>query len=109
MQLAGDRADQLAQPALDIEMDVLELAGEGEFACLDLGRDLVEAGCDFFRLGFGQDAGRAEHGDMRLGGQNVVAPQALVEVDGGVYLLHDRGGTCRETAAPHGIGHELKA
>jgi hypothetical protein len=38
-----------------------------------------------------------------------VAPEALVEVDGGVYLLHDRGGARQEAAAPHGIGHERRA
>ncbi len=55
------------------------------------------------------DAGRAEHGDMRLGGENVVAPQPLVEVDGGVYLLHDLRRTCGKAAAPHGVGHRSRA
>ena len=107
MQLAGDRADQLGEPALDIQMDVLERAREFECAGLDLGRDLVEAARDLFASALRDDAGRAEHGDMRLGGENIVAPQPLVEVDGGVYLLHDRGGTCGEAAAPHGIGHDV--
>src|SRR5262249_26268551 len=33
----------------------------------------------------------------------------LVEVDGGVYLLHDRGGARQKAAAPHGVGHERLA
>ena len=50
MQLAGHRPDQLGEPALDIQMNVLERAGEVEFARLDLGGDLVEAARDL--LGF---------------------------------------------------------
>ncbi len=59
MQLAGNRPDELGEPALDIEMDVLELRLEVKLARLDLGRDLVEAARDgggFLRR---QDAGRA--------------------------------------------------
>ena len=73
---------------------------------LDLGRDLVEAARDLVAFLLGDDAGRGKHRGMRLGRKNVVAPEALVEVDGGVYLLHDRGGARCETAAPHGVGHE---
>ena len=106
MQLAGHRPDQLGEPALDIQMNVLERAREFELAGLDLGHDLVEAAGDLLRLFGRDDAGRAEHGDMRLRGENIVPPQPLVEVDGGVYLLHDLGGTCGEAAAPHGVRHD---
>ena len=92
MQLAGDRADQLGEPRLNIQMNVLERPGEVEFAGLDLGRDLVEAARDLIALFLGDDAGICEHRCMGLGRKNIVAPEALVEVDGGVYLLHDRGG-----------------
>ena len=92
MQLAGDRADQLGEPRLDIQMNVLERAHKVEFAGLDLGRDLVEAARDLIALFLGDDAGIGEHRSMGLGRKNIVAPEALVEVDGGVYLLHDRGG-----------------
>ena len=92
MQLAGDRADQLGEPRLNVEMDVLERTGKVEFAGLDLGRDLVEAAGDLLTLFLGNDAGIGEHRGMGLGRKNIVAPEALVEVDGGVYLLHDRGG-----------------
>ena len=109
MELAGHRPDQLAQPALDIEMNVLERARESELAGLDLGQDLVEAARDLVGLRRFHDAGRAEHGDMRLGGKNVVTPQPLVEVDGGVYLLHDLRRTCGKAAAPHGVGHRCRA
>ena len=106
VQLACHRPDQFGEPALDIQMNVLELAREFELAGLHLGHDLVEPAGDLLRLFGRDDAGRAEHGDMRLRGKNVVPPQPLVEVDGGVYLLHDLGGTCGEAAAPHGVRHD---
>ena len=81
------------KPALDIEVDVLERAREIEGAGLHLGLDLVEPARDLLGFLLVKDAGRAKHGDMGLGGLNIVTPQPLVEVDGGVYLLHDLGGT----------------
>ena len=92
MQFAGDRPDQLGEAALDIEMDVLERAAEGEGAGLDLACDLVEAARDLARIRLGDDAGLGKHRGMGLGRHDIVTPEALVEVDGGVYLLHDRGG-----------------
>ena len=41
VQAAGGIADQLLQPRLDVEMDVLERAREGEAALLDLSQDRV--------------------------------------------------------------------
>ena len=38
---------------------------------------------------------------MRLGRKNVVTPQPLVEVDGGVYLLHDLGDGLAAKRPPH--------
>ncbi len=40
MEPARSRADQLAEPCLDIEVDVLVLEAKGEGAGLDLGADL---------------------------------------------------------------------
>ena len=50
MQPAGDRADQLGKAALDVEVDVLKRAREGEVAFLDFGRDLVQPACDLGRF-----------------------------------------------------------
>ena len=92
MQLAGDRSDQLGEPPLDVQVNVLERPAEVECASLDLGGDLVEAARYLFAFFLADDAVRREHRGMGFGRKNVVAPEALVEVDGGVYLLHDRGG-----------------
>ena len=109
MQFARNRSDQLGQTALDVQMDVLEGAPEGEFAPLDFGRDRVEPARDLVRLMLGNDAAGGEHFGMGFGRKNIVAPEALVEVNGGVYLLHDRGGAQCEPAAPHGVGHRCRA
>ena len=108
VELARHGPDQLAQAALDIEMNVLERARELELACLDLGRDRVETGGDRIGLFRIDDAGCPEHGDMGLGGHDIVTPQALVEVDGGIYLLHDFGRTGGKAAAPYGVRHRLR-
>ena len=41
VQPAGDRADQLGQPRLDVEVDVLQGAGKGEFPCFDFSQNRV--------------------------------------------------------------------
>ena len=66
VQLAGHRPDQLAQAALDIQMNVFERAREFELARLDLRHDLVKPARDLLGLFGGDDAGLAQHGDMRL-------------------------------------------
>jgi hypothetical protein len=66
VQLAGDWPDQLGEPRLDVEMNVLESSSEVEFARLDLSRDLVEAARDLIAFFFGDDAVRSEHRGMGL-------------------------------------------
>jgi hypothetical protein len=73
-------------------MDVLERARKVEFPLLDFGGNLVKAPGDLRAFFLGDDAAIGKHRGMGLGRKNIVAPEALVEVDGGVYLLHDRGG-----------------
>jgi hypothetical protein len=68
MQLAGHRANQLPQPALDIEMDVLQRSRKFELACLHLGQNLVETFGNLARVLLRDDTGRREHGNMSLGG-----------------------------------------
>ena len=48
VQPAGGRPDQLGEPALDIHVDVLERAREGEGPRLDLDSDRVEPASDRF-------------------------------------------------------------
>jgi thiol-disulfide isomerase/thioredoxin len=90
-------------------MDVFERAQEIEGAALDLGRDRIEATRYLLAVFLGDDAACGEHRGMGLGRKNIVAPEALVEVDGGVYLLLDCGGAREKAAAPHGVGHERRA
>jgi hypothetical protein len=45
-----------------------------------------------------------QHRDMRLRSGDVLAPQALVERDRGVYLAHDRRRPFGEAPAPHAVG-----
>ena len=58
VQLARDRSDQLGEPRLDVEMNVLERPAEVEFASLDLGGDLVEAARYLFAVFLADDAVR---------------------------------------------------
>ena len=56
-----DRADQVAEPRLDVHVDVLEARVVGEAALLDLRGDPLEAGDQGGGVGRGQDARGAEH------------------------------------------------
>ena len=100
MQPPGRLADQLLEPALDVHVHVLERAREHEPPGLDLLEHLVEAGVYLLEVLLGDDALGRQHGGMRLGGADVLRRQSLVEVDGGVYLLHDLRGRL-EKRPPH--------
>ena len=93
VQAAGVGADQFGQPRLDIHMDVLQLAGEGELAVLDLLQDHRQASGDPLLVGLGNDALSGEHFGMRDGALDVLPVELAVEIDRGVDRLHDRGGT----------------
>src|SRR5262249_27847011 len=99
----GGGADQLAQPRLDIGMDVLELYLEGEAAFGDLGLDLVEAKRDGLAVGLTEDALANQHGGVGPAAGDVLAPEAAVDADRGVDPLHDLRRAAGETAAPHAI------
>ena len=72
---------------------------------LDLTENRLETVADRAHILLRQDAGFREHGRMREGAPDVLGREPLVEVDGGVDLLHDLGGPGFETAAPHPIAH----
>ena len=105
VQAPGGRPDELGEPALDIHVDVLERAREFEGPRLDFARDLVQAARDGLGVLRRDDALLGEHGGMGLGAGDVLAPQGLVEIDGGVDLLHDRVGALTEASPPHAVGH----
>jgi hypothetical protein len=104
VQPRGRLADQLPKAALDVHVHVLQRTLEDEGAALDFRQHAVEAGGDLPRVVPGDDALLAEHGRVRLGGADVLGRQGLVEADGGVYLLHDRGWRRREAPTPHLVG-----
>ena len=107
VQPAGGGADDLGEPALDVHMDVLERAREGEGARLDFALDLRETLGDGLGVGGLDDALAREHGDMGLRAGDVLGGELAVEVDRGVDLLHDLGRAGGEPAAPHRVAHDI--
>ncbi len=103
---AGGGADPVLQAALDVHVDVLERTREREAPGLDIGLDLLEPSVDRSHILTRQDARLAEHRGMGARTADVLAPEALVEIDGGVDLLHDGVGTRGETPTPHAIAHD---
>jgi hypothetical protein len=77
MEPPGRIADHLAQPRLDIHMDVFVFVAEGKLAALDFFLDFAEAGNDFLGIRFRDDALLAQHFGMRLRPGNILSPQAL--------------------------------
>lgn len=105
VQAASGGTDPVLQARLDIHMNVFERAREREAPRLDLALDALESGTDGGHIVLGQDAGLAQHRRMRERASDILPPQALVEIDGGVDLLHDGVGTRGETPTPHAIAH----
>ena len=104
VQAAAGRADDVGQPLLDVEMDVLELGRELELAALDLGLDLGEATLDGAAVLGRQDALGHQHVTVRDGACDILRVEPAVETDGGVDLLHDFRGAELVAAAPHRVG-----
>ncbi len=101
VQPPGGRADQLGQPLLDVKVNVLEFTFEGEAALVDLAADRVQTLEDGRAIGGGNDALGRQHRGMGGRAPEVFPRQALVEIDGDVYRLHDPGGAASEAPAPH--------
>ena len=66
VQPAAAGPDHIGQPGLDVHMDVLERAREREGAGLDLAADLVQTSGDGAGVLGAHDAGRRQHGHVRL-------------------------------------------
>ncbi len=97
-------ADQLGEPVLDMHVDVLERRIFGDAATLIFVLDLVEPLLDRVGILLRHDAVGGEHGDVDAAGGDVLAPQALVEPDRGIYRAHERRRPFGEPPAPHGVG-----
>ncbi len=97
--LAGD-ADAVGQARLDVHVHVFQIDAPVELAGFDLALDLGEAVDDRVALGDAQHAGLFEHGGVGDGAHDVVAVQALVEVDGGGEAGDEGVDRLAEAAAP---------
>ena len=81
MQPACRLADLLAQPHLDVQMDVFEVVAEREVAALDLVADLFEPAHDRFSVVAGDDALLREHARVGNRAGDIVTVQAAVVGD----------------------------
>ncbi len=104
MEPPGSRADQFGEPRLGRHMDIFERQIDGHAMRGVFGSDGIEPIGDGLRIRRRNNPLRAKHRDMRLGGTDVLFPQALVEGDRGVYLTHDGRRPLGEAATPHAIG-----
>ena len=104
MQPPGGIADQILQPRFHVHVDVFQRDLELELALVDLLADALQAVGDGGAVGVGQDALLHQHGRMRERAFDVFLVEALVDVDGGVNLLHDRSRAAGKAAAPHPAG-----
>ncbi|MND45824.1 hypothetical protein D3C80_366880 [compost metagenome] len=79
--LAGD-ADAVGQARLDVHVHVFQVHAPVEVAGLDLALDLLQAVDDGIAFRFVEHADLCQHGGVGDGAHDVVAIQALVEVNG---------------------------
>jgi len=101
-------ADGRRQPRLDVHVDVFQGNGEVEFSCLDARQDLFQSGNDGVHVGHGYDLLSPQHPGMGDGTPDVLAVQALVEIDGGGELLDEFIGGLGKTSSPEFVlGHAI--
>ena len=101
VQAARRRADQLPQPVLHIHVNIFQRRREFKPALLDLTQNCVQTVIDRCNVIPCQDTLCSQHVGMRLRSPDVLGMKALVEIDGGIDLLHHLRGAAGETAAPH--------
>ena len=104
MQPAGGVADQLLQPRFHVHVDVFQRGLELELALVDLRADAREAVGDGLAIRLRQNALLHQHGGVGERAFDIFLVEALVDVDRGVYLLHDGGRAGGKAAAPHLAG-----
>ncbi len=89
MQSPGRSADPLAQPRLDVHVNVFERLRERERAAFDLGQHLIEPGGDRSSV-LGRDHTLLrQHRRMGLAAGDILSREALVEIDRGVDGLQN--------------------
>ncbi len=103
MEPPGGFADQLLQARFDGHVDVFEREVDGHAIACKFVCDLGKAAVDLGGVLGGDDSGRAEHRRMRAARGDIFFPQALVDWDRCVNLLHDRRGSATEAATPHAV------
>ena len=104
VQPPGGITDQLLQPRFHVHVDVLERGLELELALVDLLADARQAVGDGVAVRLRQNALLHQHGGMGERTFDIFLVEALVDVDRGVYLLHDRSRAGGKAAAPHLAG-----
>ncbi len=109
MQLAADGADALDKPGLDVHVDILEADHELDLARLDVGADRLQPLDDGVGLGLFDNALARQHAGVNDRALDVVAVEALVEVDAGGEFFHEFVGGGRESAGPGFLTHVLDA
>ena len=105
MQAPGRWPDNFGEARLDIHMNIFQRPRKSERARLDLARDLVQTSGDCYCVLRADDPAGRKHRHMRLRAADVLRRKAVVETNGGVYLLHDRIGAAGEASAPHLVAH----
>ena len=98
------RADDFGQAGLHGHVDVFQVPVLGDPVALVLRGDLLQSSIDGARIFGRDDTLPREHGDMRPAAFDILAPQDLVERNGGVDFAHDRARSFGEPAAPHAVG-----
>jgi hypothetical protein len=108
VQAPAGRADEVGQPALDVEMDVLELGRELEAAGLDLLAHPGQPSLDGAAVLGREDALGDQHVAVGDRARDILRVEPAVEPDGGVDLLHDFRRAELVAAAPHRVGLPLR-
>jgi hypothetical protein len=104
VQPPGGVADQLLQALLHVHVDVFERDLELELSLIDLRADALQAVGDGIAVRLRQNALLHQHGGMGERAFDIFLVETLVDVDRGVYLLHDRSRAGGKAAAPHLAG-----
>ena len=104
VQPPSDRTDDFGQAGLHGHVDVFQVPILGDPVALVLRGDLLQSSIDGARIFGRDDTLPRQHGDMRPAAFDILAPQDLVERNGGVDFAHDRARSFGEPAAPHAVG-----
>src|SRR4051812_8509196 len=92
---------------LDRHVDVLEVGTLGYAIPIIFDGDLIESFEDCGSVPFRDDSLLAQHRRVRLGGCDVLTPQAFVETDRRIDARHQLVGPAPEPAAPSALSRRL--